>query len=786
MKGDSTTLEKVFTVTTEEPSIENKYSSIDLECSETDNERRGHTFKLPSLGFSMAKAKGPETRISLSTTNVDVTVPEVKAEVPFSDAKIKQPSVQMEIKSPDITAYSGEVEAVSEVKMSKITLPKFGVTTPHLTAEIPDVTKEKRTDVEPNVDIKPIDVNAEEWEQKKYQGKVEVQLSSAEAKGEDVPTVEFEGEIKRLNWTFPSISFSRTGGKALDVDVNVETPKAGVTPTESKICQPEADVKESPRVPTLEASPAAESDTNLKKSKFSLPKFSFSKSSMKEPDVKAELPDRGVKIEHVDTKLITEVKLSADEDKNDSTGFETATSEAKVKSKDAKGSPSKFKMPTLKMPRFGSASYEVTTEIQSTDKIAEGDGSHPGEDPTVIFKGPKIDVKTDASKLVQPDHETLNTESDSEVHGRPSKFRLPAFKIPRLSLSRSKPEDESAHAEHEKSEDQLEMKIEQKEENISPKLPITSFGDILKSTDVDFDVQKFDQNLETSTESYEPVVPVTKHTDAKDKEAKSKQDATKSPESSGWFKFPKFGLSSPVEQQKIPDKAEQIKDSSPVGETRDEEGSPTFSVQSSDAFADISSTITSEPAGSFLPSPTKVMIKNMDDSAAAGLGEMHGGIMTSTTRTELITEVANLPEKITILSSGVSSSSEDTIRLKSGKIHIITSNIQAIPESQHAKLLTAVQIQSAEGLALQSEVDEASPWTVQDPISAPRTVFEKHLVQETSTERSESKETLVITKQITHVFGTTEPISGETASSIQRLKDSVHYEKMRFFDEAEK
>ncbi|XP_036006708.1 uncharacterized protein LOC105935490 [Fundulus heteroclitus] len=217
---------------------------------------------------------------------------------------------------------------------------------------------------------------------------------------------------------------------------------------------------------------------------------------------------------------------------------------------------------------------------------------------------------------------------------------------------------------------------------------------------------------------------------------------------------------------------------------KDEEGSPTCSVQSSDAFADISSTITSEPVGPFLPSPAKVTVKYSDDSAAAGVGETHTEIMTSITRTELTADVPNLPEKITILSSGVSSSSEDTVRLKSGKIHIVTSKIQATPESQHAMIPSAVQVQSSEGLALQ--VDDAPSWTIQDAQSATRTVFEKHLIQETSTERSESKETLVITKQITLISGTTEPISGETASSIQRLKDSVHSEKMRFFDEAEK
>ncbi|XP_043998682.1 neuroblast differentiation-associated protein AHNAK-like [Gambusia affinis] len=755
VRGESTTLEEVLTVTTEEPSIKIKGPSVDLRSSETDDERKGSKFKLPSLGFSLSQSKEPDTNISLPKADLDVRAPEVKAEVQFSSAKVEQPSVQMDVKSPEIKA---DINTKSEVKMPKMTLPKFEAVTPHVSMEIPKMTKEKRVDVDLHVDTDPVDLNVKEWELKKY----EVQLPSAEAKGEDVPTVELEGKVKRLNWTFPSISFSRTGGKAPDVDVNMETPKAGVTSMETKIS--DIDIKESSMVPAVEATPAPEIDPGLKKSKFSLPRFSFSKPSLKEPEVKAELPDHGIEVENYETNMTTEIKLSADEDKNVLTTFEMTTSEAEIKSK-------KFKMPTLKMPRFGSTSYEVTTETHISDKTAEDDENQLGEGAAVINKGPNIDL--DALKSEQ-DQETLNKESDSAVQGSPSKFKLPTFKIPRLGLSRSKPEDESVHFEYENNEDQLEMKTALKEENLSPKLTLTSFGDALKSIDVDVDVRKVDK---VDQISHEPGEATTMHT-------KTKHDATKSPESSSWFKFPKFGLSSPTEQQKIPDKAEQVKDSSPVGETKDEEVSPTLSVQSSDAFADVSSTITSEPVGPFIPSPTKVTVKYSDESAGAGSEEMHSDIMSSTTRTELITDVPSLPEKITILSSGVSSSSEDTVRLSSGKIHIITSNVQPTPESQHAKILSAVQVQSGEGFALQSEGDGAPSWTVQDARSATRTV--KHLVQETTTERSENKETVVITKQITHIFGPTEPISGETASSIQRLRDSVHTEKMRFFDEAEK
>ncbi|XP_038160608.1 neuroblast differentiation-associated protein AHNAK-like isoform X1 [Cyprinodon tularosa] len=793
-EGERTTSEDVIPGSMTEPSRESKSSS--LEPKTEGNEGKGRQFKLPSLGFSVAEAKGADTDLELSKRKVAVTLPEVKAEVKLSDDdELKKTSTPMHTEGPEIS------------------LPKFGIPTYSTTDEGPPFDRDEEETKTPDIKLVPKDSdgspsrfkmptfklpklglathssNKQEPDLNKTVKDESTTLEEVLTVTTEGPCIEIKGPSTNLQgsetdkersgrkFVLPSLGFSVEQGKAGNTDINlsnkdinVEIPKA-VTSTETKICQSDADVKESTAVPIQEASSTVELDTNLKKSKFSLPKFSFSKSSIKKTEVKAELPDPG----EVKTETITEVKLSADEEKQYSTIVETTAGEAEVRSK---GSPLKFKMPTLKMPKFGSASYEVTTETHSKEKKAEYDGSELEEDSAVIIKSAKMDVEIDASKSAKAELEPLKTESGNVVHGSSSKFKLPSFNIPQLSLLSSKLEDETVQTVHEDNKDQLQMKIELKEENVSPKLTLKSTGDS------DFDVPKvynLKQNTEISKEPHEPVESATKHTEQKEDKAKSKQDATKSPERTSWFRFPKFGLSSPKEQRNVPDKAEKIEDCSPVGETRDDEGSSPLSVQSSDAFADISSTITSEPVGPFIPSPTKGTVQHFNDTTAAGLEEIQVEV-----RSELIADVPNMPEKINILSSGVSSSSDDTVRLKSGKIHIITSNIQATPESQHAKLVSAVSVQPAEGLTLQSKLDEAQAWIVQDSQSATKTVFEKHLVQQTSTETSKSKETLVITKQITHIFGTAEHISGDTASSIQRLKDSVHSEKMRFFDEAEK
>ncbi|XP_023268770.1 neuroblast differentiation-associated protein AHNAK-like [Seriola lalandi dorsalis] len=859
-----------------------------LEC-ETEVDGQGSKFKIPKFGITMPKVKGPEIDLSLSKKDIDVKLQEAKAEVQLPDVKTKQLSGKVEMKAPEIEAQAGNVEASpSKLKMPTFTLPKFGAATPKVSVQVPDVDKEDK-DIEidgaklqtpkegatldvtaPSIDTEglSVDVKAKGSElevsgskfkmphfgisKPKVKGpeidltlskksvdvtqpevKAEVILPSVEVKepeGDisvpDTPTVEFEAKMKRPNWTFPKFSFSRTGGKSPDVDVNFETPKADVTSPKAKaeVSVPDVEVKGPSGVISMEEPSAAELDASLKKTKFSLPKFSFSKTSVTVPEVSAEPPHVDVSLPEGEVKVkqpAMEMKAPELEAEHDVQGTKfklpkfgialpkvkgpevdlnaspkdinvtlpevkaeiklpevqvkesLVSVETEGKSKDGGGSPLKFKMPTLQMPKLGGATYDVTVE-------SETDGAKLKEDVAVNIKGPSVDIKTDMSKTAISDSETPKTETDGVGQVSPSKFKLPSFKMPKLSFSRPKPEDEHVPGDDERKDDQLKMEIEPQEETKSPKLTLTSFGELLKNIDVEFDVSKTDkgeENLETLKGVHETSESSGKQITDK------KQDTTKSPERTGWFKFPKFGLSSPSELAKISEKDERKDEKSPVGETGDEEISPTCSVQSSDAFADISSAMTSEHVGLSLSSPTKVTVKYSGPDVTSGFGEIHSNIITSTTSTGLISVEPNLPEKITILSSGVSSSSEDTLRLESGKIHVITSNIQATPEAQHAKLVTAVQVQSAGGLPLESEANKAASWTVEESQSSKSSIFGRYFTRETSSERSESKETIVITKQITH---SSEPISGETASSIQRLRDSVHSEKMRFFDGAEK
>ncbi|XP_078145746.1 uncharacterized protein LOC139931457 [Centroberyx gerrardi] len=848
--------------------------SVDVKTTGVEFEGKGSTFKMPNLGITMPKVKGPEIDLSLSKKDVDITLPEAKAEVKLPDVEVKEQSGAISIEEPpvveldvklkkprfslprfsfskqsvkepeidinlpevDVSLPEGKVEvkepevefkppetevhlkdvegSPSKFKMPTFKLPKFGSATPDVTVEVPELDKD-------------INIDGAELKIPKGGAAAEITTSGIGTEGPtiDVKATGIELEGKGDKFKMPNLGISMPTVKGPEIDLSLSKKDANVTLPEAKamVKLPDVEVREPSASISVPEAPTTEVDAKLKKPRFSLPRFSFSKPSVKEPEVDVSLP----KVNDSLPEGMVVVKQPEAEIK---------APEIEVQLKDVEGSPSKFKTPTFKLPKFGVASPDATVEVPEVNKDFNMDGSElkiPKEDAAVEIKVPSVDIKADVSNTDYAKQETATLESEAPKTeadlGSPSKFKLPTFKMPRLSFSKPRPEDEYVPVDTECEHKQLEIEVEPQGLGKSPKQTLTSFGEILKSIDVEFDVptiEEVEEQLTPSKEVQRPdelnvqLITETQHVqkeddmteikskpkfkfprlsfsrspeeteiadstnvaetagsgkklETKEKDTNIKQDPVKSPERVGWLRFPKFGLSSPSEPAKISEQEEHESEKSP------EDVSTTYSVQSSDAFADVSSTVTSEQLGLSLSSPTKVTVKYSDPNAAMGLGEVHGNVITSTTRTERISVEPNLPEKVTILSSEGSSSSADTLKLESRKIHVITSNIQATPEAQHAKLLTDFQVQSAGGLPLNLETSEATYKTQ----SGKRTVVERHVVRQTS---SENRETVVITKKTIFGVDSAEPISGETASSIQRLRDSVHTEKMKFFDGAKK
>ncbi|XP_061551687.1 neuroblast differentiation-associated protein AHNAK-like isoform X2 [Phycodurus eques] len=846
-------------VSTPKGKMEITSPKVEFQPPEVDVNLNGQESK-SKFGISMPKVKGPDIDIRLLKKDGEMRLQET--EVELTDVEIKLPSSEAEIEAPKIEAQPQRVEgSPSKIKLTKVKFPKFGVSKPKFSVAVPDMDKDNLVgDVKivvpeqeaainvpsPTTDRGGISVDVKEGELEGSGSKFimpKFGISMPKVKGPDIDIglskqdgdiilPEAEGELTEVETTLPSSKVEPEDPKMEAQPGNdeksaskfklptVKFPKFSLTKQSSKECEVEVALPDgdfSPpegnleiTLPQVEFQPP-EVDVNIdeQESKFKMPKFGVSMPKVKGTDIDISLTkkDGGITLPNVEVQLPdAEMKLLSPK-------VELEGAKIDAKKSVVEGSTSKFKLPSLKLPKFGGSPSKVCVEVPDVEEDSEIDGIKmeiPEDDVTLVVSAPSIDtedisveVKTEGGELEGPgiklkplpdvdaeikltDGEVEQLEStisaleapkvefdvkmskgmenDDVSPVSPSKFKLPSFKMPRLAFSRQKPEGKSVSPETEYKDNQLEIKTELNGDGKSPQATPTSFGVVLKRFEGEFDMAQTEQ-VEEHPDASE------KEKDTKDKQAK--QQATKTPERTGWFSFPTFGLSSPSARAKTPQKDDEKDQKSPSGE-RELDISPTCSVQSSDAFADISSTVTSEYVSLPPSSPTKVTVKYSDPNLPPELGEMN--VVTSTARSELITIEPDLPEKITILSSEVSSSSEETLRLASGKIHVFTSSVQAGPESQHTKVLSKVQSTSEA-----SQI--SSSWTVESSQSS-RTLSQKQIVRETS---RESTETFVITKQITKMFEPAEFFGDdETASSIQRLRESVHSEKMRFFDGAEK
>ncbi|XP_057715624.1 neuroblast differentiation-associated protein AHNAK-like [Corythoichthys intestinalis] len=808
------------------PEVEFQTPDVDVNIDVQESK-----FKMPKFGISMPKVKGPEIDTNLSKKDVEIRLPE--AEVELTDVEIKLPSAQVEIEGHKIEAQPSSVAgSPSKIKLPTVKFPKLGISKPKYSVEIPD-TDNKIVDSDVKFGVPEQEGTVKVTTPNVDMGNISVDFESTELEGSGI-----KFKMPKFGVSLPKVKGSVTDVSLSKTDKRIED----ITLTEAEV-----ELKDVPSMKVETDTPKIEGSVTTSPSKFKLPtvkfpKISLSKQSTNEislPNVDVSIPEAKVEIsppqvefqpsekhdEPESTIKMPEVDISPPKVKgHDNTALSKRVGEftlpdvemkqpsANVELEGAKietqaGSPSKFKLPSFKLPKFGGSPSKIHADVANIDQDIETDGIKleiPDDEPKLVaptastepegvslkvtreggIEGPGIKLLPDVdAKIKLPDIEHLNSISGLELPKAeaevklskgpennvvspvsPSKFKLPSFKMPRLTLSPQKPEGQSVSLDTEHKVSQLEMKAELNGDAQSPQATLTSTSVVLRNLEADLDVAKIERVEEHSDAAKEVK-------DTNDKQ--TKQKATKSPERTGWFRFPTFGLSSPVESAKTPPGVDQKDQMSPTRE-REEDMSPTSSVQSSDVFADISSTVTSEYVSLPSSSPTKVMVKYSDQNLPPDLSETN--VVMSTARSELITVEPNLPEKITLLSTEVSSSSEETLRLASGKIHVFTSK-QAGPESHHTKLLSTVQ---STGEASQM----SSSWKVESSQSSVRTVSQKRIVRETS---RESTETFVITKQITKTFDPAEFFSeNETASSIQRLRESVHSEKMKFFDGAEK
>ncbi|XP_062324783.1 neuroblast differentiation-associated protein AHNAK-like isoform X2 [Osmerus eperlanus] len=678
---------------------------LEVAAPDVDVKVNKRKFSFPKFGFSKPDIKGPEVDVTLP--EVDISLPEVKMEVTEPELKIKAPEGEIEVKS-----------SPTKFKLPTMKLPKFGLESPHVTVAVPDVKKE--------VEIGVVDVPEAKLSMSVEGRGVDIEAPSIDVKSKGV---ELDGQGSKFKMPKFGISLPKVKGPEIDVTVSKTNIDVTLPEAKAEVQLPDVEVKDpfgGVAVPDVAAQ-----DVNVIKRRISFPKFGFSKPDVKQTEVLVSLPESNISM----AEQMVDIKEPEGEGKGQ---------ESHPEVKDV-GSPTRFKMPTIKFTKFGSNVSNVTAETHNLETDMKAESPQSNRDL------PEQEAQTD---------ERMKTEAmqETDSHASPSKFKLPAFNMQWFSVSKSKPED--SHADSGDSEKKTKNQETEKGEKKSPSLTMSSFGDILKAIDVEFDVPTIEEVEEKLTPSMEGS-PVR---------SKTTPNAGPTPEKSAWFKFPNFGRLSPSESPKVLEKESKDHMNIAAGDSVEDDVSLTLSLRSSDAFADISSTVTSEQVAISSASPTKVMVKYTDPNAT--VRETMGDVITSTARTELISLEPHLPEKITIPTlSSTSSSSVDTLKLESGEIHVITSNTQATPEAKQVTVFTDVQMRSA-------TKDASGLW------SGESSAVQRHVVREAS---GHGIETVVLTERVTHVgVHPGEAISDETASSIRRLKDTVHSEKMKFFDGTEK
>ncbi|XP_051945793.1 neuroblast differentiation-associated protein AHNAK-like [Xyrauchen texanus] len=763
-----------------------KTDNVDADLTDMSSKGIAVKMKKQSLAFTkigFSKSDGKTQDIQATETPADVSLPEGSTEIKVSEKDIKTPEGEIEITSP-------QFGSPTRFKLPTIKLPKFGVSTSKA------IDKEPKDDA---ADIKETKVSS--VDNKGETSKLDP-LDVAEVEATSIDTnikakgIHQEGQENKFKLPKFGISLPKVKGPELGVaakEVKKGAPEIGITEPEMKtpaeVCLPTIDIASqegSASIQKTEVETEHKDNTIVtgSPSKFKLPAFKMPKfgiSAQKTSDIKAEVA--GVDESDTNTDLsIGDKAMQGQGSKAISRESEIKETteknpEAAVKKVDMdKGSPSKFKLPSIKMPK------------RSMSRTKSQDGE---DDTTIKTSAPdaKTEPKDDLQEPEKSPKFTMPSLGDV-IRGFEVEFNVPTLE--EMEAQKDKPSVKHDHESGVKVEASAEHRDKGTPEKskFKFKFPKLGFSQSSDESDklVDAKVEETDKNMKASTDQKT--------------EVNKEQEKT---EKGSWFSFSKFSptktaktnekevIQPPKEAEKIEindnvekesRKVNEEPEKSPLSEIVEENISPTLSLRSSEAFADISSTQTTEQVDLSQTSPTKVKVKYAEPTPTVGVNDVNKEVVSSTGRCELISMEPHQPERVNIpFSSDKSSPSVDTLKQMSGEIHVITSNIQAIPDTQQAAILSNLDVHGIHTSPLHVTLGSDSVLTVEETRvqSGEHTLVERHVVKETI-----SEETVLVTQR-TRVFegDSVEPISNETASSIHKLRDAVHTEKMKFFDSVE-
>uniref|UniRef100_A0A8C1QDV3 PDZ domain-containing protein n=1 Tax=Cyprinus carpio TaxID=7962 RepID=A0A8C1QDV3_CYPCA len=404
--------------------VEIKKPGVNVTISKDEAEHKDLTnagtpvkFKLPSISLPKFGGKSSKVVKDMPFVDIDIEEPDeslpetqismkLKADAPTGDIKDSFETTEGQFVKSD--QAEKDPRSPTKFKRPKIKFPKVGVSFPKSTDAVSDNQMPEVTKDEPTIEIKALETELPTELPSLPEMKTPHIILSVSKPEVDASTIEMEkatdehSEKKKEKVLSPDYVFSKPevkmspAGHDLDQKTAIEDLKVQASNLEAEVNLPSGSVDEV----ILEAK-EKESEFKLKKHKISFPKFGFYKSDTKIPDADTSLQKEGISVP--DT-VIKETEMT----------FPAPEVEVQLKNKSTSGSPSKFKLPTISLPKF-----DISISKTGEESVAKAEDDAQSE-----IKAASA-VSTLETLPVDAEIKTKDTDPSSQG----SRFMMPKFEF---------------------------------------------------------------------------------------------------------------------------------------------------------------------------------------------------------------------------------------------------------------------------------------------------------------------------------------------------------------------
>uniref|UniRef100_A0A672QUP3 Uncharacterized protein n=1 Tax=Sinocyclocheilus grahami TaxID=75366 RepID=A0A672QUP3_SINGR len=482
---DQETAIEDFKVQAKKPEVEVKLPSgsvdeVILEAKEMESEFKLKKRKIsfPKFGFSKSDTKIPDADTSLQKGGIYVPETEIKE----TEVTFPAPGVEVQLKNKSTSG------SPSKFKLPTFSLPKFDISISKTGEE--STTKaedDAQSEIKAASAVASQDKDAGMQDTEPSKSAFETLPVDAEIKTKDTDPGSQGSRfmMPKFEFSFPKLKGPEFKKGALRTDV--EKPEVSLKHD-----------KESAEGTANIPGASVEMEVTMK---MPSSEHEFSEQDIKAPEIKIERGNTSMAVGEVDVNLESDLKIHTEMLKDDSTRG---------------GSQIKFKLPTFKLPKFGSSSSKVKAEIMDlrdeeitleTEDVftsvepSEIDYNVPSQEfkkPSISVDQPKVDsgdqytlslteaktskaegyISLPEAKLGEPSAKTevsqatLESKFDQKVDLKDTslKMKRPGFSLPKFGFSKpdiKAPEIDVRLAQVDTSKPEGDVKIREQSMNIS-------------------------------------------------------------------------------------------------------------------------------------------------------------------------------------------------------------------------------------------------------------------------------------------------------------------------------